>query len=398
MYCTNCGNELRRKAKFCTKCGAEIKKKAGTAKAKKENGKEEIEVSKGKGHTLIKWRIICSLVVVTLLWVGSYKAVSYLKDILAERSVQHTESGAGELDLTLNNTVERGMSDVSLRESEDSVVEDSSINVSKDVMEENIITEYDEILYEDSDYTIVAKKVSGFEEVTVQIGVLNGKKTKWLHELTDDHIFLKKDGWGRSAVYVDTKDSQYSLTYGQIVHNKVRYVGEGMFVTRAGISSNSSHTYLVFYNVYENTGFMIDGAPITYSYFGNEALGRNCLLRFDGGKAIVVDADDVILSVDTYGNVKKTTVGADYGESLGKYSCGLFFCGDGFYDASGGRIISLSRYKDQIHEYYGTYKGPYFESGEESVKVYMKGADEEVYYMEVKHSGEFVTKEPVKAN
>ena len=212
--------------------------------------------------------------------------------------------------------------------------------------------------------------------------------------MTSRHIFLEKDGWGRTSVYVNETES--SPTYGQILHNEIRYVGEGMFVSRAGMSSSNKHTYLTFYNVIDNMGFMIDAAPITYSYFGSTALGRNYRLRFEDGKAIVVSANDGIVVVDTQGNSKSTKVGVAFDKSLGKYSCGLFFCGDGFYNTSGGRVINLSSYKKQIFEYYGCYDGPYFESEDGTAKIYMIGADGEVYYMEVDYEGKFLTSEPVK--
>ena len=373
MYCTKCGNKLLENAKFCTKCGTKIvdveSNNLQTTKAVSQNGKVPKKKSK-------KCWIFCLLLFIIILGVGILLWAYWGKVLIGEKNGEHIDINTI---LTFANNGE---------------VNKDEIDKSEMKAEENIITDYDVILYEDSDYTIVAKKESGFDNVSIKIGVLNGDKTQWIHSMTSRHIFLEKDGWGRTSVYVNETES--SPTYGQILHNEIRYVGEGMFVSRAGMSSSNKHTYLTFYNVIDNMGFMIDAAPITYSYFGSTALGRNYRLRFEDGKAIVVSANDGIVVVDTQGNSKSTKVGVAFDKSLGKYSCGLFFCGDGFYNTSGGRVINLSSYKKQIFEYYGCYDGPYFESEDGTAKIYMIGADGEVYYMEVDYEGKFLTSEPVK--
>lgn len=263
-------------------------------------------------------------------------------------------------------------------------------------IEETVITEFDKILCETEEYVIVAQKDSGFDTVSVKIGVLNSRKTEWIHPLSNEHIFVQPDGAGITAVGIYDKNS---YLHGEIRSSKIQYIGNGMFVATAGISSNNQRASLAFYNVIENSGFMLNGAPISYNYFGNTAVGSNYNICFEDGKAIFVGNYKEIFTIDIHGNAVSTGLKLDsYKPILGKYSGGLFFCNNGFYDSTGNKIIDLSQYEKQIYEYYSsTVNGPYFGDGERTVKVYMNGADGEKYYIEVDCSGNFITNEPVKA-
>jgi len=325
--------------------------------------------------------------------IAGYVGRGFIQDLFKSSGLKQAVMNLGEKD-------EAKAYEVNEAETKEEAKEKQEVgDTTEEKMEEQqnkIITDYDRILYEDSNYTIVAKKETGFDKMSVKVGVLNGQKTEWIYMPSSMHIFLEPDGWGSTAVWINEDSS--SSNFGQIMAHEISYIGDGMFVSRAGMSANNEVTYLVFYNVDKDEGFMMAAAPITYSYFGNKALGRNHLIRYEDERAIVIDDNDKIYSINTSGNKYSTGLSVKYNVSVGKYSCGVFFCGDGFYDKSGNCLIDLSYYEDQIYEYYGWSGGPYFTSKDSTVKVYMIGADNETYYMEVDFLGNFITQSPVKAN
>lgn len=248
---------------------------------------------------------------------------------------------------------------------EDDIVNDQDIS----------ITDYDVILAQGGDYTIVAKLISGFDTNHVEIGVLNADLTEWVHPYSANHIFVNNGKHSSQTVWVG--DNNTIQTRG------VSYAGEDMFIGEVtGISGKSDEA---FYDAGNDFGFLIEDLTFVRT---TGSYGANSNMNFENGITAVEmkgATSSWVASLDKKGNLI-TLEGVKSNDTwIGKYSEGLFFADGGFYDINGELQIDLSQYNGKFI----STNPPYFENG---VSVmHLIGEDGNEYIIEINLQGEILS-------
>ena len=238
---------------------------------------------------------------------------------------------------------------------------------------ENQITDYDGTIATSKDYKIVYREEQSFDSAKFELGVLNGDKTKWIVPLQEDV----------NGYYSENGVKQRWSTV---------YAGDGMFAAKK-VDNVYKGTYDVqFFNANTGNCFEVELREEQVDNLFEQDVSWTMNLWFDNGFSVVFDADKHLCSLDKNGNMNPLPI--EYvNNTIGRYSEGLFYYDDKFFDINGDTKIDLSSMGEVVIQYadssmYSTndcFYVPYFENGK--CILIMRGADERIYKLTIDQNG-----------
>lgn len=222
----------------------------------------------------------------------------------------------------------------------------------------------DYVLASGGGYNLVVKRVDDPVSPYDTVGVIDDEGN-WVEMPRKFHIFIDENYQLVGKPGYGTQQEQYENCLAE-------YAGEGIFVIRTGVYPNNTN-HFVGYNVIENIGFDI----------GRCAHDKG--LTFSNGYCITKEGNrsgDLTKIISSTGKIITLDIPSDGISGQGKYSEGMFFSHDGFYDLDGNKLISLSKYKGLI------VNQPYFSNGQ--CRITVQNSDGKRFYGTIDTSGSFI--------
>ena len=210
---------------------------------------------------------------------------------------------------------------------------------------------YDYVLCSGGGYLIVAKQVESVTDVTEYVGVLD-ESFNWVIPLSDNTPLNPNGRVASQSVHSDFSDRCNAVriqhagdeffVYGERGVSTGGPVLEGIDVKIFNAKENTwkdvEYDYTSFEHMYFTDGYYVAQhrkSGTSHDYYGNYV---------------------VIISPST--GARLTNIYCDFYKYVGRYSEGVFFSYDGFYDVSENKVIDLSEYAGLITNQ------PYFANGQ----------------------------------
>lgn len=223
---------------------------------------------------------------------------------------------------------------------------------------------YDHVLCSGGGYYLVSSQVETVTEVVEYVGVFDSDYN-WVVPLSDNNPYLNPDG---KLVRMGYGYSDYDH-FCDYISYKTRYAGEDIFVigqtTNVSASGNTyeSEPDAVMWHVLTDTYVELD-----VRYYSLQSI------RFTDGYYVAAQKDNdkkyvVVINSETGCEMSRPLVNSETGETedyylycggyknVGRYSEGVFFAYDGFYDIDFNLVIDLAEYAGLI------VNQPYFSNG-----------------------------------
>lgn len=186
---------------------------------------------------------------------------------------------------------------------------------------------YDYLLCEGRDgFMLVAKWNETVKDAYYEVGVLD-RDYNWVVPLTRETILAER------------------LTeFGPEDIGEIYYAGEGVFLYNHHEYGWNDYAMLnVYSREWTDIGYYVFEKPIKFH--------EGYLIAKTGNKhgnnyAVIINPSGNVLETDIIAGVTRHSGG--YANDISRFSEGMFFARDGFYDGKGNKVIDLSEYADQI--------------------------------------------------